>query len=442
MRYWPSFGALALFLLVAPTASAASLKTLYSFCAKTNCADGEDPEAPLIADSQGKLYGTTQSGGAFGHGVVFELIPSHDRTKWKYKRLHSFCGGKCLDGAEPVAGLIFDQADNLYGTTEDGGAGFVGTAFELSPVAGKWKLKVLHAFCKGGQTGCVDGQAPQHALAYAGASSGLPYDGTSPLYGITLEGGLYQNQFGGGEGTAYELQPIPGTGRWQEKVIYNFCSNADCPVRLPEPSSGLFIDASGNLIGTAADENPGGAVYELSPRGKKWVEKTLHTFCQETGCPDGSGPLPDVLIPDGSGRLLGTTFMGGANANSFSIPGGTLFSLNPTNLNFDTFYSFCTLPNCADGDNIRGSVTLDAMGTTLYGTASEGGTAIGFEGGGTVYKVTRDGFQVLYEFCSLSNCTDGSTPDAGVILDAWGNVYGTTSGAGPNNGGTVFEIVP
>src|ERR1700743_1140196 len=101
----------------------ARLRTLHSFCAQSGCADGREPSAGLVADGGGNLYGTTLFGGDAGVGVAFELMPNARKTKYKYKRLYSFCAqASCADGNDPDASLIIDTSGNLYGTTMAGGA--------------------------------------------------------------------------------------------------------------------------------------------------------------------------------------------------------------------------------------------------------------------------------------------------------------------------------
>jgi uncharacterized repeat protein (TIGR03803 family) len=143
------------------------------------------PEASLILDAAGNLYGTTAEGGAHGYGTVFQLAPGTN-GKWTEKVLHSFnANGK--DGWYPTAGLIFDAAGNLYGTTTEGGAYGRGTAFQLAPgTNGKWTEKVLHSFGKG-----KDGVEPL---------AGLVFDAGN-LYGTTYYGGAY------GKGTVFEITP-------------------------------------------------------------------------------------------------------------------------------------------------------------------------------------------------------------------------------------------
>ena len=174
---------------------------LYSFCAQSNCTDGEFPEARLTRDPSGNLYGTTNEGGANGEGAVFKLRPPPaGQTLWTEIVLYSFCarsGRNCTDGSFPRAGLIRDVSGNLYGTTEDGGAGGGGTVFELTPPApGKtlWTETVLYSFCVQGGSNCTDGSFPV---------ADLFRDASGNLFGTTSEGGANSVVCGGG--TAFEL---------------------------------------------------------------------------------------------------------------------------------------------------------------------------------------------------------------------------------------------
>ena len=167
---------------------------LYSFCALTACADGAYPDAGLIMDKAGHLYGTTSAGGARNTaGTVFALTPNAAKTEWTETVLYSFCPQeRCTDGATPFASLIMDKAGHLYGTTETGGAHHEsGTVFALTPNAAKttWTETVLYSFCA--QERCTDGAGP-------GAS--LIMDAAGHLYGTTGLGGAHDNN-----GTVFEL---------------------------------------------------------------------------------------------------------------------------------------------------------------------------------------------------------------------------------------------
>jgi uncharacterized repeat protein (TIGR03803 family) len=161
-------------------------------------------------------------------------------TPWYEKVLHSFNGG---DGANPAAGLIFDAAGNLYGTTTGGGTSGYGTVFELTPMGGGgWTETILYSFGNG-----TDG-----AIPYAG----LIFDAAGNLYGTTFGGGPY-----GGAGTVFELTPTAGGG-WTETVLHSFNGGDGA-----NPVAGLIFDAAGNLYGTTTGGGTygGGTAFELSP---------------------------------------------------------------------------------------------------------------------------------------------------------------------------------
>ena len=147
--------------------------------------DGQNPWCPLVFDATGNLYGTTFAGGKYGHGNVFKLTPNANGT-WTEHVLHQFTGGK--DGSSPVfAGVIFDAAGNLYGTTNQGGAYGYGVVFKLTPIqTGGWHETVLHAFNN------------KHG-AYPGG--GLVFDASGNLYGTTAGDGT--TTFG----TVFEITP-------------------------------------------------------------------------------------------------------------------------------------------------------------------------------------------------------------------------------------------
>ena len=281
-------------------------KVLYSFCQQTDCTDGEYPEAGLIEDAAGNLYGTTYDGGLEDRGVVFELTPpATGKTAWTETVLYSFCTqGDCSDGEDPEARVIRDPlSGNLYGTTVYGGADDEGVVFELAPpTTGQtaWTETVLYSFCQ--QTDCTDGEAPEARLLR---------DASGNLYGTTDEGGKYSG------GTVYELTP-PATGKtaWTETVLHSFCARGgkDCTDG-GYPYAGLTRDASGNLYGTAeyGGRYGGGTVFELTPKDDTaWTEEVLYNFCAQGGsdCTDGEAPEAAVTR-DASGNLYSTTERGG-----------------------------------------------------------------------------------------------------------------------------------
>jgi len=262
-------------------------KILYSF---TGGSDGGSPDSILIFDKAGNLYGTTPSGGSAGNGTVFELTPGQS-GRWKEKVLHAFQGN--TDGAQPLfAGVIFDRAGNLYGTTELGGKYGIGTVFELSFRGGKWTETILHAF-----RGSPDGCNPAAGLVLSGGI----------LYGTTYSGGSSTCGVGNGCGTVFQL--APNGGKWRETIVHSFEGKDGI-----ETFASPVFDQAGNLYGTTFEGGSGpcsvcGTAFELTPTANgKWRETVLHDFGSRLG--DAGTPESGVIL-NKSGKLVGTTILGG-----------------------------------------------------------------------------------------------------------------------------------
>jgi uncharacterized repeat protein (TIGR03803 family) len=274
---------------------------LYSFCSQANCVDGANPQAGVILDSAGNLYGTTELGG-IGGGTVFELSPT--QSGWTESVISSFSGG----GSSPESGLIFDAVGNLYGTTAYGGGGGAGTVFELSPTGSGWTESILYSFQR--FSGSVDGCDPL---------AGVIFDAAGDLYGTTSSGGLYSSECFGGFGTVFELMP-DGNGGWSEAIIYNFAGGEDGS----DPIAGLAIDSSGNLYGTTfygGSSQDFGTIFELIPgAGGQWRERVFRL----AGSSTGYWPSAPVIL-NSAGKVFGTTTQGGRNNNY----GGVVFEITP-----------------------------------------------------------------------------------------------------------------
>jgi uncharacterized repeat protein (TIGR03803 family) len=324
----------------------AQLTTLASF----DKADGRDPGfpgTPFVQGTNGNLYGTTVAGGANDEGTVFEITPAG-----KIITLYSFCSQPgCSDGAVANAGMVQGTDGNFYGTTALGGTNNMGTVFEITP---EGKLTTLYLFCS--QSGCSDGADP---------SGGLIQASDGHFYGATYAGG----------------------------------ANGD------------------------------GTVFKITKAG------TLTTLASFDGT-NGQGPDFGSLIQGVDNNFYGTTLVGGANASACedSRGCGTVFRMTPHG-ELTSLYSFCAQPNCADGFELFGGLVQGTNGN-FYGTTPVGGT----NGYGTVFEITPAGrLRTLHSFDS----TDGAYPEATLIQGTDGNFYGTTSGGGANGDrGTVFEITP
>ena len=406
------------------------------------------------------------------------VLPAHAQTETV---LYSFCSQSgCSDGSSPFAGLIMDKKGNLYGTTFFGGAncadyGDCGTVFKLTPSGSE---TVLYSFCT--QSGCSDGREPV---------AGLIMDKKGNLYGTTSFGGAY------GYGTVFKL-----TRDGIEAVLYSFCAHApNCTDGAMPLAAGLILDKEGNLYGTTPyggtnctqEFGACGTLFKLTPAGQETV---LYSFCSQSDCSDGAEPLAGVIM-DKKGNLYGTTAFGGASpecglgcgtvfkvtpagketvlysfgsqsgdgyypeglimdkkGNLYGTTGsgganhnGTVFKMTPTGTE-TVLYSFCSQSGCSDGAWPQAGVIMDEKGN-LYGTTIWGGNlSCPFGDGsgcGVAFRLTPAGKEtVLYTLCSQSGCTDGASPYGGLIMDKEGNLYGTTNQGGAYGAGTAFKVTP
>lgn len=320
--------------------------------------EGCFPEARLLLDAAGNLYGTTSGGGAAGFGTVFELSQG-THGGWSLTVLYSFQTGcaNCGQGATPA--LIFDLSGNLYGSNSQGGANGYGMVFELSPVGdGTWTEQTLYSFAGG-----PDGYD---------ASPGLIFDQAGNLVGTTYGGGSYMG------GTAFELTPL-ADGSWQKNTLYNFGQYDSRP-------GDLTIDGSGNLYGATVTggQYNSGTVFELlkQPDGT-WTHNVLHSF-QALASGDGNDPtLWEPLLLDKGRKLWGTTLFGGLTAAVCPMGCGTIFQVSQ---NSDGTWSEVHFDFSGDNSGpiepLSGLV-FDQHGN-LYGTA-----AGGVSGDGSIYEFVQ-----------------------------------------------------
>jgi uncharacterized repeat protein (TIGR03803 family) len=389
-----------LFICVPLARSSPKYKVLHAFGTGT---DGAGLWGSLLLDQPGNVYGTTSDGGSKGGGTVFKLTPKAN-GHWAFSILHDF---DSADGGGSTAGLIFDPAGKLFGTTRLGGGPFTtGTVFELIPASEGWTFTVIHRF-------------GEKDPAY-GPYGGVVMDQGGNLYGVG--------------GWAFKLSP--SSDGWKEALLHAFaCQHGDGCGVLDHP----ILDAAGNLYGTtelgggSKDCGGGcGTVYQLHPLfGGKWKETIIHSFGSFKG--DGIGPGVGALTIDGSGTLYGTTDVGGPNGY------GTVFKLTPGSDGRWKETILHSFTQGADGDHVSAGVVMDKAGN-LYGTTISGGTQCDC---GVVYKLApgtngRWTYTVLHRFTGY----DGAQPDANLILDNKGNLYGTTATGGAGGAGVAFEVTP
>lgn len=355
----------------------------------------------------GYTYNACQPG--ISCGTVFGLSPT-ENGGWRFSVLYLFTGGP--DGWLPDGTLLVDSESRLYGMTWMGGSQASGTVFELSPsVDGRWVHRTIHNF-----TG-YDGQIPY---------GGLIADALGNLYGITLQGGTYD------EGTVFRLTR-DADGAWSESVLHSFYAPEDgyCP------TGPLVFDKEWNLYGatTCGGTFNQGGVFKLTQNlNGDWSETPLYSF----GAFENDGQLPEAgVVLDESGNIFGTTWRGGSKG------GGVVFELSkqPDGTWVETILH--DFVGDGDGFSLWGPVTLDREGN-LYGSTQQGGT-FGAYGYGTLFTLHhRVGMgwseTILHNF---SNGPDGGMPQQGVTLRFSGmstGIFGAAPSGGSGGSGVVYEF--
>jgi uncharacterized repeat protein (TIGR03803 family) len=365
--------------------------------------DGDNPAWGLTMAGPGNFYGTTVFGGRYDEGTVFNL--KHTGSGWILRTLYSFQGGG--DGAQPTSPPTIGPDGSLYGTTSIGGSG-AGTVYKLTPPATicptvncPWTETILYFF---GFNNRMDGANP---------SSKLIFDAAGNLYGTTQFDLVHQL------GAVFELSP--SNGGWTESKLYRFSSEEDGY----RPTGNLIFDGAGNLYGTTSYGGPQGAgnVIELSPNGSGWTKSTLFNFDSS----DQGALAFGGVVMDSQGNLYGGT------AENAAQGAGTAYQLSQSNgqWNYNLLLNF---PGPPYGP--VSSPTFDAAGN-LYMTGEQSGG-----GQGIVAKFTQ--LNGMWQSTILHTFTgsDGKYPEGALIVDADGNIYGTTDEGGSNNAGVIFEITP
>lgn len=367
-----------------------------------------------------------------------------------YKTLVSFNG---TDGANPeYAPLVQGRDGNFYGTTRGAGGNSPGTVFKIT--AGG-KLTIV-----------ADVGLDQPYAGLVLATNGW-------FYGTTAQGGAYN------WGTIFEIM-----SKGTLNTVYSFCAQTNCSDGV-FPLFGLVQASNRKLYGTtpsaAAVGSPGtifgttpagqfttllifdgadglspsgpliqarnGNLYGTAGAGGTYGQGTVFeitpggrlTTLHNFDGADGSGPSLG-LVQATDGNFYGTTQQGGAN-NNCPFGCGTVFKMTPKGA-LKTIYNFCSLSNCTDG-SLPISGLVQAPDGNFYGTTAQSGssTACGGYGCGTVFKLTPKGaLTTLYTFCARTNCIDGAGPQAGLLQATSGIFYGVTTGGGTTAGGTVFSL--
>ncbi len=398
-----------------------AITTLASF----NGANGFEPFGSLVEDGSGNLFGAATDGGAYGDGDVFEVAAGSNAIT----TLASFNGA---NGQWPQGGLIMDGSGNLFGTTYTGGANSDGTVFEVSAVN--------HAITTLASFNGANGKSPLCRLVE---------DGSGDLFGDAILGGAY------GDGTLFEV--AAGSGAITALISFNG-ANGQSP-------EGDLVDVGGNLYGTAAlgGANSDGTVFEYqigaSTATVSYGQSATFTATVSSSAgvpPDGSvqflvngtaygspvalsGATAQLAISEPVGSFtIGAEYTGDANYAATVAAGETTGTLTVNQASTGTAVTLSNLINLAsfdytDGSFATGGVISDAAGN-LFGTTSQGGTY----GDGTVFEVAAGSGAIT--ILATFNGTNGQGPRAGLLLDASGNLFGTAYGGGSASDGTVFEV--
>lgn len=314
------------------TAADGTISTGYTFyCSKTICSHGGFPQS-IVQGADGNFYGSTAVRSGTSFGTVFKITPGGTLTT-----LHSFSR---TDGSEPIGALVQGRDGNFYGTTLEGGASNLGTFFKISSGG---TFTSLFSFCS---PTCADGGRPIGGLVQAPNGN---FYGITESYGVNGLGTVFQITPGGTLTTLHSFANSDGAG----------------------PNSGLVLAADGNLYGTMKYGGTStncfsgcGTIFKITQQGEL---TTLYTFCSETSCLEGYGPLGG-LVQATDGNFYGTTAYGTSSA-------GTIFRITPAGV-LTPLHGFCLQDMCTDGSSSTAAL-MQATDGKLYGTGGMGEYADG-----------------------------------------------------------------
>ncbi len=374
-----------------PRSPTQTYRVIYNF---TGGVDGGAPSTGLVVDAAGNLYGTTSFGGPFGDGTAFKLTPG--ASGWRFYRLYAFSGA---NGSSPDSTLVLDPDGRLYGTTSGGGVGD-GVLFGLSPagnilpsVFSNWMETLLYRF-----TGGSDGADPGGSLVL---------DSSGNIYGNAARGGAHNN------GTLYEFT---NGGLQVLHAFPGFLNDGLNPAGVVSGSNGLYGITK---LGGTYDS---GTLYTTAGG-----YQVLHNFM--SGGPEGN---PTSLAADQAGNLYGTdnySYFACTAGGYNQIFGTAVFQASAPDWNPSILQDISQI-----NVPLSYQVSTDALGN-VYGTTN------GYYFSENVFELTCCwNYTDLHDFTGPPN--DGANPEAAPVVDAQGNIYGTTSSGGTYGYGVVWEISP
>jgi uncharacterized repeat protein (TIGR03803 family) len=351
--------------------------------ASFNGENGINPGVTLTQDAAGNFYGTTEVGGAYDSGTVFEVVKGTNT-------ITSLASFNYIPNRTPLPSAVnVDPQGNIFGVTSSGGANGFGMVYEV--VKGSGVISSLASFTGFGTS--QNGAFP----------NGMVMDANGNLFGTTQYGGA------NGGGTLFEV--VKGTNTITTVASFDKTSGET-------PMAQLTMDKNGNLYGatTTGGAYGQGTIFELA-KGSG-VVSSLASFNEGTFGGFGS------LTLDSHGSLYGISGGGGAYGD------GSLFELPSGSHSITTLFSFGFVAH--GGVPAQGGLAVDANGN-IFGATVDGG-AVNTDNG-TVFEFSNGTYNTLASFVRAIG-----TEPTGLIMDAQGNLYGTAIFGGSSNDGTVWEF--
>jgi uncharacterized repeat protein (TIGR03803 family) len=373
--------------------------TLASFN-PANGTDGAYPQAGLVEDSSGNLFGTTYAGGASNNGTVFEVAAGSGRIT----TLASFNPANGTDGAGPEGGLVEDSSGNLFGTTHFGGAYGIGTVFEVA--AGSGRITTLASFDPANGT---DGTFPQ---------AGLVEDSSGNLFGTTYAGGAYS------AGTVFEV--AAGSGRITTLASFNPANGTDGGY----PYAGLVEDSSGNLFGTTyyGGAYGAGTVFEIphpvvSISGMPALIPVTGAGTFTVSRTDPAGVLQVALAVDGSSTEPAGYTLTGPNVSY----GNGIYTVSFANGDPSETVTFTPAANPSGMAEASHTLQLDLQSSSAYGVSSaQASSAITVAANGfLVTNTNATGEGSLAQAVANADADTSGTPVAITFDSASGHTFAT-----------------
>ena len=360
---------------------------------------GSTPLGGLVNDGAGNFWGTTSNGGTYNNGTLFKV----NSSTGAFTTLIDFnANGPTNRGSNPQGNLVTDGAGFIWGTTSSGGTSYNGTIYKVNI-----------------NTGVLTTKADLNVNSGSYPQGGLANDGAGNLWGTTSQGGTSVS------GTIFKVNINTGA----LTTVLNFTGGGGSNPGW-SPRGSLTRDGAGNFWGTTAmgGTNNFGTVFKVSIGGG--ALSTIANFTDSVPGNLGNAALSG-LASDGNGNFWGTTSAGGSNGC------GTVFKVNTSSGALTTVVDIKRESDEIRGRSLFGSVVNDGTGY-FWGTTREGGNS----DLGTIFKVdTSSGaLTTMVDFGGFIPSRRGSRPEAGLVPDGNGFLWGTTSIGGSGSYGTVYKV--